>query len=148
MGDLADFARLPRGQRSAVVRALTMVPRVSRSLRREGYHETHARLAAAATPRLPADETIETAKRVDGSIRRLPWKVRCLELSLVVWWVAGGAPAQVRLGVAPGKDGEDHRFHAWVEAAGSVLNDDADIASVFLPLSSNRVDSMSLTDFN
>lgn len=96
-------------------------------------------------PRLPADESIETAKRVDDSKRRLSWKVQCLERSLVVWWVA---VARRRSGVAPGKDGEDHRFHAWVEASGSVLNDDADVAKVYLPLSSSRVGSMSFSEFN
>lgn len=148
MGHLTEFARLTRGQRSVILRALTMVPTVSRSLRQQGYHETRARLAARPAPSLRAEESIETAKRVDGAIRHLPWKVRCLERSLVVWWALGGAPAEVRLGVAPGNDGEEHRFHAWVEAGGSVLNDDADVASVFLPLSSSRVDSMSPADFN
>ncbi len=61
----------------------------------------------------------------------------CLDRSLVVWWLLGGAPdAVIRFGVAPGSEGATPRFHAWVVADGVELDFDTEHLGTFLPLQS------------
>ena len=80
------------------------------------------------------------ARRANTAIVGLPWRANCLERSLVVWWVAG-AEAQLKLGVATGDGSEPHRFHAWVERDGVVINDSPGVAAEFLPLVGQAVES-------
>ena len=52
----------------------------------------------------------------------------CLSRSLTLWWLLRrrGIESQLRLGVRKGEQGLD--AHAWVELAGQVVNDAADVA--------------------
>jgi len=90
-------------------------------------------LEQRSRPRLDVGDLIPAARAVDAAMRTLPWRISCLERSLVVWWVAGD-DAEIVRGVAVGNGTEPHRFHAWVEYNGVVLNDSSDVAAVFLPL--------------
>jgi hypothetical protein len=72
--------------------------------------------------------------------------MRCLERSLVVWWLAGD-DSVIRFGVAPRTADKPHVFHAWVERDGLVVNDHPDVASHFLPLSADEVGSADPLDF-
>jgi len=82
---------------------------------------------------LDPEELDWVAIRVNTAIEALPWRISCLERSLVVWWIAGD-DAEIVRGVAVGNGTEPHRFHAWVEYKGVVLNDSSDVAAVFVPL--------------
>ena len=46
-----------------------------------------------------------TAQRVDRALRSLPWHVRCLERSMLVWWAVGEA-GEIRLGVKRPDEGD------------------------------------------
>jgi Transglutaminase-like superfamily len=88
-----------------------------------------AELVPAGTLNLDAQgqAVIESARaitRLQGSAsRNLPFRVNCLEQSLVLWWLLRrrGMNAQIRVGARK----ETNRFeaHAWVEFDGMVLNE-------------------------
>jgi Transglutaminase-like superfamily len=129
---VVEFITAPQSHRQAIVTALVILPRVALRLRRHGYIATRAWLATRPRRPLGRDRQLLLG-RTDRAMRRMPWRPRCLERSLVVWWLAGEA-ASIRLGVAPAKGGSPRRFHAWVEEDGVVLNDHPDVASHFLPI--------------
>lgn len=60
----------------------------------------------------------------------------CLQRSLALhWWLRlEGLPSELRIGVR--KDGGELRAHAWVELAGTVVNDGPDDVRAFTPLNS------------
>ena len=121
----------PAEERRTVWTAVAVAPRVRRRLRRHGYAATREWLAS----RPAAASSAAAVMRADRAMRRLPWQPRCLERSLVVWWLAGDG-AEIRLGVTP----EGRRFHAWVEQDGQVLNDVPDVAARYLPFGGGDVD--------
>ena len=125
----------PRERRVALSTIRT-VPLVRTKLRRLGYARTVDLLYKR--PRQSAldfDQTVEDASIAQAVIRRLPLDLTCLERSLVVWWLVGGSDvAQLRFGVAPGVEGGTPSFHAWVEVAGTVLDDAKEAGVAYLPL--------------
>lgn len=139
------LARGGRQSRRAIFSAIVATPPVSRTLRLRGYRSTRAWLEGRPRPRLGTPVPTEALRHADSAIRSLPWSISCLERSLVVWWLAGGE-AEIRLGVAPGTDGEDHRFHAWVELDGRVLNDEEQVKSAYLPLSVEALETNPATE--
>ncbi len=68
---------------------------------------------------------------VAAAAHHAPYAATCLQRSLTLWWLLRRRriAADLRIGVAQA-DGE-LRAHAWVEHAGIVLNDDADVGSRF-----------------
>lgn len=128
-----------RLERRVILKALLVTPRIARSLKRRGYAGTRAWLQElGSSPKVGAELSDYTLMKADKSIRQMPWDMRCLERSLAIWWIAGNG-AVIRLGVAPGTPNEAHRFHAWVERDGHVLNDSPDVANEFLPLAAHPV---------
>jgi hypothetical protein len=134
------LATAPRAEQQSIVTAVRMTPRIARSLKLDGYARTRAWLENLEPPDFGDELPVATLRRADKAIRVLPWSMKCLERSLAIWWIAGER-AVIRLGVAPASGGEEHRFHAWVERDGVVVNDARDIASEFLPLAGHGVKS-------
>ena len=130
---IPKFLLVPASQRRAVTQAVRKMPAVRRSLHERGYAETLAWLRSCSRPSLEKEERGTAAKRTNHVIETLPGRTSCLERSLVVWWVAG-EDAELKLGVAPGEGSGPHRFHAWVEQNGVVINDSPEVAAEFLPL--------------
>ncbi len=128
-------ARSAAEQRAAVW-ALAAGPLVKVALRTRGYAATVRLLGRFQRP--PSPEGGEgRARAAEAAMHRLPFPMTCLDRSLVVWWLLGGAPdAVIRFGVAPGSEGEAPRFHAWVVADGVALDFYTENLDTFLPLGS------------
>lgn len=137
MSGVSSFFSKSPEERRVIVLTLLTAPLVKLLLRFRGYATTSRLLdmrARAAVAAAPAERMARLAHRV---IDRLPFEFSCLERSLVVWWLVGGADAAtVRFGVAPGDQGERPEFHAWVEVEGTPLHDGTEDVAVFLPFSS------------
>ncbi len=129
------FAKDVRERRVAFS-TLLAVPLVKMVLRTRGYAGTVRFLTRVARP--PAvgiDQAAADSRIAQAVIRRLPLRLTCLERSLVVWWLVGGSDvAQLRFGVAPGEGGATPSFHAWVEVAGTTLEDAGETVAAYLPL--------------
>ena len=111
--------------RSVLFEAAFLLPVVFVGLRTIGWARMQRFLDRPSAPvRRSVTEARHLAVLVEAVARRGPIRYNCLQRSVVLWRVmrGRGLEAQLRFGVrkeAPG----DHRFHAWVEHAGEVLND-------------------------
>ena len=56
-----------------------------------------------------------------------------------MFWILG-EDSEIKLGVAIGLETQPHRFHAWVEDQGQVVNDVKDVALQYLPLTGVSAD--------
>ncbi len=112
-------------------------------LRYSGYRKTLVKTQAGFQSELPASGQLqmarETAYAVAVSVRCAPWNPLCLSRSLTLAWFLGrkGLPFEVLIGVPVGESplkaspASVFSTHAWVEHAGSVLNDREDVRSHF-----------------
>lgn len=122
-------------QRRVFWRASFELPLAWLRLQRHGAEPLRARLASAAPPGapLPLDELVATASIVNAAARRSPFPVTCLTRSIVLQDLLRerGAACDLRIGVQLA--GGTLAAHAWVESAGTPLNDAPDVASRFAP---------------
>lgn len=134
LGVWQRFRAKPAAEQRAALSAFAVGPLVKVMLRTRGYAATVRLLEGFQ--RSPSPGNSEGRARAAGSaMQRLPFPMTCLDRSLVVWWLLGGAPdAVIRFGVAPGSGGEAPRFHAWVVADGMALDFDTENLDTFLPL--------------
>ena len=73
------------------------------------------------------------AKIQQSAARHLFFGPNCLEQSIVLWWLLRirGISADLRIGAR--KQADRFEAHAWVEFAGTVLNDSGDAHIHFVP---------------
>ncbi len=134
------YLRLSAQQRRDLWCALLLIPVVVVALRIAGY----ARVVTALdrTSRRPRPSTrsasVNDARAVAAVVstasRLSVLPSRCLDRSLVTWWMLRrrGIPAVVRLGTGPDPE-RRMAFHAWVECEGEVVNDRSDVTVRFVP---------------
>jgi hypothetical protein len=126
------FLRLHGYERRIVLAAAAGLVTTWLGLRLAGFRRWHRALEwIALTTAKPLDTTsagvVERAREIAGLVaaaaRNLPWRMYCLEQSLVVWWLLRrrGIPATLRMGGR--KEGERFEAHAWVELEGANLSD-------------------------
>ena len=132
---LRRFFALDVAERRAALSTLIAAPLVKMLLRVRGYARTVRFLTRISrSPAAGLGEAVADARVAQGVIRRFPFDLTCLERSLVVWWLVGGSDvAQVRFGVAPARGGGTPSFHAWVQVAGTILEDVNEGGAVYLP---------------
>jgi Transglutaminase-like superfamily len=126
---LRRFNALERGARGLFLRAAVLLPLISLSLRLRGFRKTQAFLQRfLSTPNDVADFSASaradlTVRMVRAAIRHCVGHPTCLEESLALWWLLGrqGIATELRIGVR--KHGEKFEAHAWVERAGTALNE-------------------------
>ena len=132
---LRRFFALDGHERRAALSTLIAAPLVKMLLRVRGYAGTVRFLTRMSrAPFAGIDQAVADARVAQAVIRRLPFDLTCLERSLVVWWLVDGSDvAQIRFGVAPGREGGTPSFHAWVEVDGTTLDDANEGSDVYLP---------------
>jgi len=130
------FSRLGSAERGVFLHAMMALPLASLALRVFGFRRTQQMLTRLSPGELASQGAISeaamerarlTARMVDAAAREGWPHARCLERSLVAWWLMRRqcVPTQLRIGVR--QEGGDLRAHAWVEVSGVVLNDNAEI---------------------
>ena len=133
MGKLRRFVGWPAAVRAELAQAAFLLIFARVGLRLRGFKWTRARFgyglstdAQAHSERL--DEALTTAARVATAARYLPFEPTCLERSLTLWTMLLRRGIASRLCVGARRDAGEFTAHAWVEYAGLVLNDSADVA--------------------
>lgn len=132
-GRVAAFGALTPPQRRIVLLALAAFPVVAASLRIWGLGRVQETLLRRPLRRLLAPaadmERDSVVMLVETAARTGARSANCLERSLLLMWVLGslGTATELRIGVR--REAEDLLFHAWLEDAGRVLNDEPDVAS-------------------
>lgn len=124
---------LQRGERRLPFEALIALPTVALGLRIKGLRRVQAALDRRPTAAAPvARDTLATARRIAWCVYAAaahgPWQANCLQRSVVTLWFLRRRRimAELRIGVRRGTDG-NLDFHAWVEHAGEVINDQPDV---------------------
>jgi hypothetical protein len=136
---LRRFNALERGARGLFLRAAVLLPLISLSLRLRGFRKTQAFLQRfLSTPNDVADFSASaradlTVRMVRAAIRHSVGHPTCLEESLALWWLLGrqGIATELRIGVR--KHGEKFEAHAWVERAGTALNEPESLHKHYAP---------------
>jgi hypothetical protein len=131
---------LPAGERWLLIWLLMLLPAVGGMLRLMGVRRTYRLLerstGSSVTPVCPSESSKDSAERMGRIVaiasRHGPYKATCLRQSLALWWLSRrrGLPVQLRIGV--GKEREIMQAHAWVELAGTVINDSVSIAEDYV----------------
>jgi len=137
---IRKYLQLSPVERKFFLRALWMLPLITWALRVLGFERCQATLIRQAS--LPAMKSPGTLKlniaqarlaaRMIGIAAGIGHcRARCLQRSLVLWWMMQrqGICVDVFFGVY--KDESGVSAHAWVELAGVVLNDDQDVHDHF-----------------
>ncbi len=143
LSKLLKLRDLPSPERTLLVISLLALPAISLSLRLWGFRriqELLVRLVPArpAGPpgedRHPWEQAQTVARLVRTAVRHSPWPLSCLTQALALWWLLQrqGLNSRVRLGARL----RDSRLeaHAWVEFQERVLNDQEDVACLYVPL--------------
>ena len=126
---LRRFNALERGARGLFLRAAALLPLITLSLRLRGFRKTQAFLQrflstySNEADSSSADRTDLTVRMVRAAVRHSAGHPTCLEESLALWWLLGrrGIATELRIGVR--KHDEKFEAHAWVERAGTALNE-------------------------
>lgn len=126
---LRRFSVLERRARGIFLRAAAVLPLISLSLRLRGFRKTQSflqRFLSAANNEADfsaSDRADLTVRMVRAAVRHSVCHPTCLEESLALWWLLGrqGIATELRIGVR--KHSEKFEAHAWVERAGTALNE-------------------------
>jgi len=126
---LRRFSALERRARGIFLRAAALLPLISLSLRLRGFRKTQAFLQRLISiPNNEADFSSSdradlTVSMVRAAVRHSVGHPTCLEESLALWWLLArqGIATELRIGVR--KHSEKFEAHAWVERAGTALNE-------------------------
>jgi len=127
--------RLTRQQWLVVAQTAVVLPAVQLSLWRRGLGPTAARLARRSHGPIVANGA-GTAERAAEAVALVAGRpvvgARCLGRSLVLWFLLRrrGIDADLVIGAAPPRHGT-LPAHAWVEVAGTPVNDRADVREQF-----------------
>jgi hypothetical protein len=126
---LRRFSAQGRTARGLFLRAAALLPLISLSLRLRGFRKTQAFLQRfLSSTNNEADSSLPgrvelTVRMVRAAVRHGIGHPTCLEESLALWWLLGrqGIVSELRIGVR--KQDEKFEAHAWVESAGTALNE-------------------------
>ena len=130
------FRMRPSEDRTLILRAALIMPLTEIGLRVFGFRRWKKwiekfSLPAQLSQSLPEDLQHETALRAVRAVRSVelhgPTNPNCLERSMTLWWLLRRERVDGELHIGARKEGGQFEAHAWVELAGQVLNDDADV---------------------
>lgn len=140
MGSLGRFLRLPLSEKFLCAQAFALIPLTAMALRIAGLNPWQSLLSKFipkhredSSTAARAEQAFRVAHLVDAAARRLPFHANCLHQSVVLWWLLRrrGLAADLRIGSRT--QGDTLEAHAWVEYAGTVLNDSSDVRLRFTP---------------
>jgi hypothetical protein len=127
--------------RRVLFEAALLTPLVALSLRTIGLTRLQG-LLERRSPRPKRSNVAEArhiAQVVDIVVRRSPVRHNCLRRSVVLWHVLHRHALEADLRIGVGRElRDDRQFHAWVEHAGTVLNDDEQVLSQYIPFGANK----------
>jgi hypothetical protein len=127
---LRRFSSLERGAQKLFLRAMVILPVVALSLRWRGFQATQASLQKSISSgiqeldsALATRHVVLTAHMVNAADRHGLVHPSCLAKSMALWWLLGrqGISSELRIGIR--KENEKFQAHAWVERAGTALNE-------------------------
>ena len=139
------FRRLSVPERAILLRALVMLPLTGAALRTVGFRRWKlflARFTPANNSTEPVTaESLKSARRfarmVAAASEEGIFHGKCLARSMVLWWFLRRRrmPAELQIGGRHVNAGFE--AHAWVEIAGTVINDHEAVGQDYAPFRGN-----------
>lgn len=144
MQKLRKLRRLGWSEQQILLQAMLMLLLIAVLLRLLGLRRCQSFIAGLLLRRpvvtaAPASATFASALRLSRLVNLAAqqgiYAANCLQRSVVLWWLLGrqGVESQIYLGTR--KQAGRFEAHAWVELAGVVLNDTADVRQRYVPFS-------------
>ena len=135
------FRRLSVPERSALLQALVLLPLTAAALHTIGFRRWKSFLSIFASHKNPlarvTAESLQSARRTARMVAA-PAKEgivhgKCLEQSIVLWWLLlrKRMPAELRIGARQSEKGFE--AHAWVEVEGNIVNDTENVLHDYVP---------------
>jgi hypothetical protein len=130
------FRKRAPEDRKLILRAAVILPLTEIGLRLFGFRRWKElsekfSMPARLPQSLPNDLQRETALRAARAVLSVelhgPTHPNCLERSMTLWWLLRRDGIEGELHIGARKSGSRLEAHAWVELAGQVLNDSAEI---------------------
>jgi hypothetical protein len=143
MSNITQFMRLPGEEKVLFLKAALVLPMIRAGLRTIGMKRVQRFLArggdapSSSPPscRPSPPEALPRAKAIARIVETASahglFRPTCLEKSLALWRLlrGEGLACDLHIGVRPDDDGL--QAHAWIEFAGTVLNDNSDVREDF-----------------
>jgi hypothetical protein len=127
------FRGRPADERALILRAILFLQITRIALRVLGFQQYKKKIEdfLRSHPRSPSATSFETAAKISRAVRSAELHglgtPNCLERSIALWWMLRRAGIAGELHIGGRKSGSRFEAHAWVELAGEVLNDSADV---------------------
>jgi hypothetical protein len=139
---------LPAQDRRLVLQLVALLPSVAAAIRIFGLRRVCRFLSrhAVVSQGVGAPDVQgarEAGRLVNAAAFGLPGRPNCLTRSVTLWWVLRRRAIDSALRIGVRTAGGHLEAHAWVELAGLVLNDAADIAQHFAPFEGTDLPALS-----
>jgi len=136
--NLAKFNTLSWPEKRIFLAAMMRLPFVSIGLHHMGLLRFQAwlqRKPLIVAGKLTREEMMQLGALINLAARHVPFPATCLTRSLLLCWLLRrkGVEAQLRIGVRLTHG--DLEAHAWVEHAGTPINDRQDVSEQYAPFS-------------
>jgi hypothetical protein len=143
-----QWRNLPASDRHLALALLALLPSVAAAIRIFGLRRVCRFLSrhpfigdgAGASDMLSA---CEVGRLVNAAAFRIPGRPNCLTRSVTLWWILRRRAIDSALRIGVRTAAGHFEAHAWVELAGLVLNDAADIAQRFAPFEGTDLPALS-----
>lgn len=140
------FLALPWAERRVLIRAAATLPLLTLAVVMLGPRRCYrclARFSPIADGTAPTEASAclrasRTGNLVQIASRYVPVRGSCLVQSMTVWWLLRRQQIQAELRIGVRKRRGRLEAHAWVEHRGRIVNDHADVAERYAPLSRAR----------
>ena len=141
----SKYCRLTWQERWLLFQAFAFLPLIAVGLHLMNFQRIRSILLRFSTEPVDVcgDDAMQqastTARLVQATASRIPFKITCLTRSTTLWWLLRrqGIASEIRIGVNQ-HDGE-FQAHAWIEFNGVVLNDRDDIHLQYAAFDRNTV---------
>jgi len=139
---------LPRRERKSLPESFVLLPAVAAAihifgLRRVCRFLSRHPVIGEGAGASDVQGAREAARLVNAIACRIPVRPNCLTRSVTLWWILRRRAVDSALRIGVRTAGGQFEAHAWVELAGLVVNDDADIAERFAPFEGTNLPALS-----
>jgi hypothetical protein len=130
------FSQLRGAERVMLLQALITLPLIRIGLCLFGLARMQKILGSRHIRSVDDVVLPQAAARMVAAAARIV-RANCLQRSLTLWWLLyrRGILSDLRIGVR--RQGDQLAAHAWIEYAGVVINDRADVARLYAPFAAS-----------
>ena len=112
---------------------MCLLPLIAAGLRCVGFRRAGSILARVSPRLVYGGRPRDMFRLVRAAARNGPYRARCLEESLLLWWLLRRCGIETRLRLGVNTEASLLRAHAWVELDGQAIDEREGLAGRFAP---------------